>query len=72
VDFYAFFFGWDHSQIGMHNPPGFHLDSMWSPGEPSGVSGVHLPERSVDSTWSQPGVNPSGVQEESQLLLLLL
>ena len=61
----AFFFGWEHSQIGMHNPPGFHQDSRWTPDEPHGVSGVDLPDSSVNSTWTQSRVNPSGVQEES-------
>ena len=59
------FFGWEHSQIGMHNPPGFHQDSRWTPDEPHGVSGVHLPDSSVASTWIHPRVNPPGVQEES-------
>ena len=61
----CFFFGWEHSQIGMHNPPGFHQDSRWTPDEPHRVSGVHLPDSSVDSTWTQSRVNPPGVQEES-------
>ena len=59
------FFGWEHSQIGMHNPPGFHQDSRWTPDEPHGVSGVHLPDSSVDSTWTQSRFNPPGVQVES-------
>ena len=49
----------------MHNPPGFYQDSRWTPDEPHGVSGVHLPDTSVDSTWTQSRVNPPGVQEES-------
>ena len=59
------FFGWEHSQIGMHNPPEFYQDSRWTPDEPHGVSGVHLPDSSVDSTWTQSRVNPPGVQVES-------
>ena len=35
---------------GMHNPPGFHQDSRWTSDEPHGVSGVHFPDSSVDST----------------------
>ena len=61
----CFFFGWEHSQIGMHNPPGSHQDSRWTPDEPHGVSGVHLLDSSVDSTSTHPRVNPPGVQEES-------
>ena len=59
------FFGWEHSQIGMHNPPGFHQDSRQTPDEPHGVSGVHFPDGRVDSTWTQSRVNPPGVQGES-------
>ena len=59
------FFGWEHSQIGMHNTPGFHQDSRWTPDEPHGVSGVHVPDSSVDSNWTQSRVNPPGVQVES-------
>ena len=39
--------------------------SRWTPDEPHGVSGVHLPNSSVDSTWTPSRVNPPGVQEES-------
>ena len=46
----------------MHDPPGFHQDSRWTPDEAHGVSGVHLP---VYSTWTQSRVNPPGVQGES-------
>jgi len=61
----AFFFGWEHGQIGMNNPPGFHQESRWTPHEPSGVSGVHLPDSRVESTWTQARNNPPGVWEES-------
>ena len=54
-----------YSQIGMHHPPEFHLDSRWTPDKPHGVSGVHLPDSSVDSTWTQSRFNPPGIQEES-------
>jgi hypothetical protein len=56
---------WSPSQIGMHYPPGFHQDSRWTPDEPHGVSGVHLPDSSVDSTWTQSMVNPPVVWEKS-------
>ena len=59
-----FFFSWEHSQIGMHNPPGFHQDSRWTWDEPHGVSGVPLPDGSVDSIWTQSRINPPGVQKE--------
>ena len=56
------FFGWEHSQIGMHNPPEFYQDSRWTPDEPHGVSGVHLPDSSVDL----PGLNPGSIHQESR------
>ena len=64
LEFRCIFCGWEHSQIGMHNPPGFHQDSRWTPDEPRGVSGVHFPDSSLDSTWTHPRVHPPGVQEE--------
>jgi len=49
----------------MHNPPVFHQESRWTPHEPSGVSGVHLPDSRVDN-------NPPGGQEESKLEFILI
>ena len=66
------FFGWEHSQIGMHNPSGFHQESRWTPHEPSGVSGVHLPDSRVESTWTQARNNLPGGREESKLEFILI
>ena len=51
------FFGWEHSQIGMHNPPGFNQDSRGTSDEPHRVS-VQI------AMWILPGLSSRSIHKE--------
>ena len=51
------FFSWEHSQIGMHNPPGFNQDSRGTSDEPHRVS-VQI------AMWILPGLSSRSIHKE--------